>query len=479
MNAANPHRHQPPTAQRLVGAAVWLALLSGLAAASWASLQHQPWRSVASSMARFWITRPPSVPLAAPAGLVLAETAVFQHDAASDRWRQVGVVQRVTPATAAAIPATTQQVPATTQEIVEVLWFEPHPPAASLHWQAHHSSGSMNETLALLLPEAKRRRLQMLVQQAMQEHGQTLADQFQPLLEQSLRRSLPLIERQLVASLRQHKPQIEAITDAWRRQWADETLPRLAQEQVWPIIQQHSGPLADNIGRELWNRASLWSFTWRAVYDRSPLPRKDLMRSEWERFAREEAVPVLEAHADEIATAMQAILADLAASPAIRSELGEAVDVLLDDPRTRPLVASVLRDTLVDNPPLHAAWTEVWTSEQAQTVLEQAGRRIEPLVRQIGEEILGSPQTGIDPGLARVIRAQILGKDKRWIVVHDTATAAAQTTAAPAVGPDPQPKSELGRRPKPRSQPEQLPRIEPAQQAAAYPLLPAQPAEWE
>ncbi len=437
---------------RLVGIAVWVALLAALGGAVGGAATSQSLGPPIRTLARFWTTASPTVSLTAPAGLVTAQTPVFHHDAAADRWQQIGVVQSVSPAE----PGIDQAV--------EVRWFGQSLPSESLQWQAHSYRGSMNETLALLLPPPKRQRLQTLVHQSLQAHAGALATQFQPLLERSLRESLPVIEQQLMASLQQRRPELQQIRSRWRDQWADEALPQLAKEQVWPIVQRHSDPLAYDIGRELWNRASLWSFTWRAVYDRSPLPRRDLMREEWERFASEEAIPVLESHADEIAAALRAILGDLATNPVVRQELGEGVDALLNDPQTRTLIGGVLRDTLVDNPALHQVWVAVWTSDEALQALDHAGRLAEPLVRQIGEAIFGSPETGIDPGFARVLRSQILGKDKRWIVVqaasHDALPAAASSRVSP-----------------PHASTRQ--RIVPATAPAAYPLLPSDGWEFE
>jgi hypothetical protein len=45
-----------------------------------------------------------------------------------------------------------------------------------------------------------------------------------------------------------------------------------------------------------------------------------------------------------------------------------------------------------------------------------ASDRLEPVVRSIGDEIFGTRDGGIDPDFARVLRNQILGKDRRWVV---------------------------------------------------------------
>ena len=58
----------------------------------------------------------------------------------------------------------------------------------------------------------------------------------------------------------------------------------------------------------------------------------------------------------------------------------------------------------------------MWTSDDARAALDMAGDRLEPVVRSIGDDLFGTREEGITPSFARVLRNQILGKDRRWIV---------------------------------------------------------------
>jgi hypothetical protein len=53
---------------------------------------------------------------------------------------------------------------------------------------------------------------------------------------------------------------------------------------------------------------------------------------------------------------------------------------------------------------------------------------LEPVVRQIGDDLFGSQEEGINPDFARVLRNQILGKDRRWIVLTPTRGDASTST---------------------------------------------------
>jgi hypothetical protein len=78
----------------------------------------------------------------------------------------------------------------------------------------------------------------------------------------------------------------------------------------------------------------------------------------------------------------------------------------------------MLKETLVENDRLREVWNGVWTSDEASHAFDLAGERIEPIVREIGYDLLGTEEGGINPNFARVLREQILGKDLRWIVAE-------------------------------------------------------------
>ena len=99
---------------------------------------------------------------------------------------------------------------------------------------------------------------------------------------------------------------------------------------------------------------------------------------------------------------------------------------LAQDPKARALVRTILKETLVDNEKLRTVWGEVWSSEEANRALDMAGDRLEPVVRSIGDELFGSEETGINPDFARVLRSQILRKDRQWIVAWHTGSESSQ-----------------------------------------------------
>lgn len=286
----------------------------------------------------------------------------------------------------------------------------------------HVSENSFAETLRLMMPPQTQSEIRTLILSWTRQHGHDVAASMVPIVQRSLRQSLPLIQAAVEQSLRDHSDEVSATVTRWKNGVVDESLVPLARDELLPIIRRNAAGPAESIGRDLWDRASLWGFAWRAVYDRTGLPKQDLVAEEWERFVDEEAVPVLEAHAPEIAAATQQILIDAAADQNIRDELATVAAKVAKDPLTQSLVRTILKEALLENETLRTVWSDAITAADTQMAFAEAGRRIEPMVRQIGDSIFGTRQSGITPGFARVLRNQILGRDRRWLMLRFDST---------------------------------------------------------
>jgi hypothetical protein len=315
----------------------------------------------------------------------------------ADRWTQVGSVRQIDPETG----------------WTTIAWYGDRP-ALQFEITSHFQTGRLDEVIATMLPSQQRDRISAKVSLLMKQHGDEMARAMLPLVKESLRDSIPVIQKSMEESVARHRDEIDALAERWNDEVVRQQLVPLARDEMLPIVRRHAQPVVEKMGRELWDRASLWRFGWRAVYDKSPLPKQDLVQEEWDRFVQQEALPVLEDHTDELVNAVQQTMQSIAKNPRVRSELSSVATELASDQESKRLLGKILRETLIDNDSLRDVWRSVWTSPEAKEVLERIGDRVEPVVRQIGDELFGTPETGIHPNFARVLRNQILGKDRRF-----------------------------------------------------------------
>lgn len=315
------------------------------------------------------------------------------------------------------------------QARVELYSFGPPTQPGSLltHYVAPLSLASVAELLA---PPEKRAAAVAELQAALLEHQQALVQALAPLVERSMHETLAIVQEDFPGVWQRRRPEIDALLQEYRVQIVDRELLPLVQAEVWPIAVEHGQPVATAIGRELWSRVSLWRFGWRFLYDRSPLPERNLAEREFQRFLAEEVQPVLQERTPEIAAAVEQIVADVADDPQVRLFVRGSLDRVLQDARVRRLIVQMLREVLVDNPRVRAALMQTWTGPDAERVLNFASSKLEPTIRRLTDKLLGTPQTGITPEFAEALRMQILQKDRRWLQLTPAAGTDAEPVAA-------------------------------------------------
>jgi hypothetical protein len=382
------------------GAAFWLLLVVVLGV-GWSTGPDRSLSNLASATSHCLFDRATEISMLDPSNGLRVDDPVFQSDSIG-HWRQVGSVRSTDPQTGR----------------VTLAWYGDGP-TDNLAFESHFQTGRLDEVIATMLPPERRQQIAQKLSALIELHGQEMASLMMPMFKQSLRDSLPVIQTAMEQSLVRHRDQIDDLAQQWNDEIIRQQLVPLARQEVLPIVRKHAEPVVEEVGRELWDKASLWRFGWRAVYDKSPLPQQDLVQNEWDRFVEQQAVPILEAHTDQFVNAVQKTMLDIAQNPQVRSELRAVASQIASDPKSKQLLTSILRETLIENESLKDVWQSVWTSPEAKQATRRLGDRIEPVLREIGDELFGTPETGIDANFARVLRNQILGKDRRFIVAID------------------------------------------------------------
>ncbi len=310
-----------------------------------------------------------------------------------------------------------------------------HHTAGEVRLAYHKAPRSLAWAVRTLLPAKKRRRIATVVSAAIERHHAEIAEALRPVVVRSVRDAFRVVERDLPRVLRRHRGALEKLGAKYERVLLKKKLLPLSRKRIWPVVRRHAAPVAREIGRELWKRASVWRFAWRAAYDRTPLPEwapgpeKPTVPRAFERFIEREAAPVLRSHSDDFARVVRKVIEDLRADPAVVATAKEAFSTVLSDPAFHRVTRRIVRDLVVENPRFRKAMERHWTSADAKDAFRLAADRLEPTARKIGELLLGTPEKGITPEFERVLRSQLLRKDRRWFVLERRGSGPAEKTA--------------------------------------------------
>ncbi|WP_417744420.1 hypothetical protein [Rosistilla oblonga] len=401
----------------ILGVLFWSGCLVAIAIAA---RTHRAEASRVTELATHFMQSRDRFRIELPDGPLRRGDAIFAQDA-SGQWTQVGHA--------------ISSDEAGSQPSAEILWYGSQP-ASHYGFTYCRNRGTLAEAVEILLPAERRTVILNKIAAAQRLHGPELTAAFKPIIEQTLRESVPVIQQALVRAVTAHQAEFDAIGERFEAELINQRVVPLVRSEVLPIVRTHGEPVATEIGQEIWDRASLFRFGWRIMYDKSPLPQRDLSQQEWERFMENEAIPVFESHVDQIVGAVKAILRDVVKNEAVRDEFTQVLQEVASDDQLQALAGSIVRDAIIDNQELRQVWLKNWQTAEAQQAMQLANARLEPLVREIGDEIFGTRETGISPGFARVLRNQILNKDRRWIEAQVLPTARNEDQSAIAEADD-------------------------------------------
>jgi hypothetical protein len=304
-------------------------------------------------------------------------------------------------------------------KIADVKLFGRCPPLEDGDYMMVHATDlSMDWVVRTMLPPESRARISKMIVDAWQANEKDLVALFKPLIEESLTEAGEIIREELQVAIANHKPEIESISARFKDQLVQKEIIPLVKSEIWPIVQEEAQPLAEKIGREVWREVSVWRFGWRYLYDRSPLPDKQLTEKEFNRFVENKAVPILENHVDDFVDVQEQILSRVSNNSVVKETVSKSVQKVASDPEFRELVATLIREVLVDNQRLRDAIEAKWRTPKARFALSKANMKLDPTIIEIGRSMFGSTETAITPEFARVLRNRILHKDERWLTLH-------------------------------------------------------------
>lgn len=321
--------------------------------------------------------------------------------------RRVMWVSDVTAAEAAAGP------------LAEALLYPHAPPLCSASYLTYYTTPtSLGWVLETMLPPARQRQIAQEIAATYEAYHAEILQALRPVVVGGFLDALHVLEEDLTVALSRRRETLERLAGRYQDDVVDHELIPLLREQIWPIVRKHAEPLANQVGEELFERASLWRFGWRFLYDRSPLPEKNLTQAEWNRFVSEEGIPVLNSHANDLAAVQRAVFEEVSDNELVRDALRRNLSRVVDDPEFRAMVWELFREVLIDNPRLRRKLEERWSGEEARQAVQLAANYTEPSVRRIGDILFGTREEGIAPEFAQVLRNQILDKDCRWLVLE-------------------------------------------------------------
>ena len=300
-----------------------------------------------------------------------------------------------------------------------VEFFSSAPAIETSHYLAYHNTpDSVEWMVQMMLPPKTREKIGGLIVDAYRQHQSELSEILQPIVLKTAQDAADVIRDELALSVKNHGEQIQRLGDRYQSELVEKELIPMVQAQIWPIVREEAKPLAMQVGREMWAQASVWRFGWRMLYDRSPLPERNLAEKEFQRFLDQHGAPIIQKHVPDLMALQQTILSRVSENENVRQVVSASAGEVLKDSEFQELAAAILRDVFINNDRLIQAFEKNWKTREAQEAMDITNQRLEPTITKIGQTLFGDPENSITPEFSRVLRNRILHKDDRWLVLH-------------------------------------------------------------
>ena len=410
------------TRKIILGTSTWLALAAGGAFAINSQFAASG-RGASETVVGItgWLTGAPREYSAVSAtSLLLASGDPIFLKTEDGRYRQVGRVRNnFAPRPADSGKPVLPHAEAYTQKASVVLYESAVDQAFPLGYQLeyHTTPTALDWVAATLITPERQQQIAEIISKDWEQHREQVMLKLQPIIETGIGKCVEAIEAELPMVLNAHRGDFGKLADRYQVEIIRNQIVPLVRTEILPIVQEEVRPLATELGKDLWNRVSLFSFTWRYLYDVSPLPEKNAVKLEFDRFMKEEVTPALESRSNEFVTVTERILGRISRNEKVRSVIRENLKKVATDKELQSIVWSIVQDSVINNQSLRTAMREYWGSAEVQKAMSAATANFETTARTIGDTIFGSREGGVTPEFARVLRAQILMKDRRWFVI--------------------------------------------------------------
>ncbi len=274
-----------------------------------------------------------------------------------------------------------------------------------------------------LLPKERTREVASVLQRYFALHREQMFAALRPVVENMVRDALSAIQTEFPVVFQRHRAELERLGRDYQESVFREQLLPIIKRDIWPLVQIEAEPLAAEIGWELWNRLSLWSFGWRMTYDWMPLTGQELVRREWNRFLRDEVRPVLNTHQGDFLEIVRQAAFAMAHNEDVRRVIGGSLTEMLANPKVQTVLVRFFDELIIQNGRLRDVVSRRWQSDETQKAIQVVSVRMEPAAQHVGQIVLGSIEDGLTPEFVAVLRTRILSKDQRWIMLENATPA--------------------------------------------------------
>ncbi len=269
-----------------------------------------------------------------------------------------------------------------------------------------------------LIPEEKATKVWNKWNDTLLLHREKIFKAIHPVTQKVLADLQEIVIQDLPRVLQEREASIRNIGKRFQRDILEKEFKPILERDLWPQLSRRARPTIDALGREILRQAPLWTFTWKYIYQKLPFTQENLVGQEWERFVTSQVQPLIKERLGDLFKIVQDVIDETKNNPRVAAAFERALGKVLNDAELQHEIRLAFQKLILDNSRFHRSILKNWRSPEAEQAIDELGKFMGPLIASIGEEVLGSRGGGITPEFARILRTQLLQKDRQWIWIE-------------------------------------------------------------
>ncbi len=279
----------------------------------------------------------------------------------------------------------------------------------------HETRGNLEWVFATLFPPERLDRIGRRSRAGWSREKRRFLADIRPGLETLAGDLAKALEKALPVVLEERRQDLDALGRLFRDLAWESHLREVFQSVIWPRAVEASEPAVRAIQDEILDAFPVWALSWAVVVQALPFTDNDRVKLKIRAFLKEKALPIVRSHLPELKAAGVRLIQEMLRDPRVTDAFSGAFQAFQSDGQVRTILSRLLDDWVVKNEEFRCVLREAWSRPALKEPLGRFLAAVEPDIRGIADEILlDDDHRGINPDLARVLRRQLLGEDRRW-----------------------------------------------------------------
>ncbi len=307
-----------------------------------------------------------------------------------------------------------------TAQLAQIAIFPEYTPlmGAGTKLVAARTSGDVGWVVRTLLPKKTQGELRKIIEERWGREKDKLFRDLSPGIVRLMEDALALVQEELPDVTHTNKHDFDVIGVVLKEKGWENHIEDIFSAVLWPLIQERSEPMLNDMGDEIVDAFPVWSMSWAYLAESIPFTDKDRFEKKVRKFIKKKAIPILAKRQSALKSMAAGALKDTLKEERTVEALQKAGEEITADPRFRAAATNIAKALFLENPKFQILVKSILARDDLRQPVDRFIESFEPAIRSAANRLLmNERRDGINPDLARVLRRKLLKEDEDWVLL--------------------------------------------------------------